>query len=158
MNILKWLFGTQKPALNKPVVISSCGSSAGTSIGAKKEILFIKNNEGKKERCLEYIKCLYIGFREYEYEMALRIGDINMFEDFNDYYSELEKETYRKMAISQPIVHSQRLPFLGRIEIPTGKFTVPFYKNYNIKNHDMFNERVNRFFERKTKERKIFNK
>lgn len=160
MNILKWLFGTQKPALNKPVVISSCGSSAETSSEAEKEILFIKNSEGKKERCLEHIKCHHIGFRDYEYEMALRIGDIDMFENMEQYYSEIDKEHYRKLAQPSPILHYQYLPFLGRVEMPTGRWSegYTYVKNLYITNHDKFNERVKVFFDRRTEKRRIFNK
>ena len=44
------------------------------------------------------------------------------------------------------IVHSQRLPFLGRIETPTGvKMSIPV-KNIHITKHEYFTKTVDDFF------------
>ena len=121
----------RKPLLVKPAVISSCDLD-------------------KKKRALEYIKLLHYGFKDSEYEMAIIIGDWECnFEVNIPYYSKLEQETYYEQQEKYQgamIVHSQRLPFLGRIETPTGvKMSIPV-KNIHITKHEYFTKTVDDFF------------
>lgn len=134
LKFIRNLFNNRKQQCNIPVVISSCDLD-------------------KKKMALEYIKKLHYGFRDYEYEMAIVKGNWECyFKNDEPYYSDIQQELYFEQQAKYQgamIVHTQRLPFLGIVEIPTGeRMSIPV-KNIYITKHEHFMEIVEDFFYRR---------
>jgi hypothetical protein len=120
----------------------------------------LKNNYTKDE-CLEYVKAIHIGFKNYEYEMAIEIASWKRnFKNNNQYYSESEKQLYFERQSKYQgamIVYTQRLLFNGIIEIQTGKTMSIPVKNVYITYHDKFLKEVEYFLEKRYNSRQRIN-